>query len=348
MDLNDLDSLFTKQGSNPKCEGCSILGKIGQHGIDDFENADHSDILFLSGSYNLVFGELMPFRHEEFKVLQECIANVPKECKVFFSTAVKCPNIRDADMCVADRNICRKHVENTIDKSTPKLVFVCGELAYLMLFKKKGCSKHRGTQLEYVTPNGTKTIVVPLFHPWQVVAEPKNKYLFQLDIINAVNAVVLGKETQGKLEYDYVDTLDKLLSIKFPSKGVISVDIETTGLNFLTDKINTIAFSWRQHDRKIKSICIPLEHKDSPFDKNSVRDIIEVLKPIFWNKDLIKVGQNFKFDLRFLARYGIKEVVSAADTKLMAFLVDENLPRSLKDLVGYYLPLEMKKFNANS
>lgn len=344
MQINELDRLWdNKPQSNHKfCTGCGILGKPGEHGIDDYSNLKTCDVLFLGGSYvNTVYG-LSTFREEELKVIGEVVKTFNgNKIDFLYSVAVKCPNIREADIDKDDRNICRSHVEATIDTAKPKLIYACGELAYIMLFKRKGCSKHRGVTLDYTTPNGTQTKVIPLFHPWQVVIEPKNKYLFQLDIVNGINQVVLNKIPTSNFEFDFIDSWEKLKTSVFPTlvKEDVAIDIETTGLNFLKDKINTIAFSWRVGDG-IRNICIPIEHKDSPFNKNEVSIVLMIIQQILKNPNNKKIFHNGKFDLKFLARYGVTEVVNVWDTKLCQHLINESLPKRLSDLVKYYFPLD--------
>lgn len=70
----------------------------------------------------------------------------------------------------------------------------------------------------------------------------------------------------------------------------------------------------------------------------------EILNKIFTNKDTIKIFHKAQFDTKFLARQGLVDIQNIHDTKLMQHMIDENLPKSLKDLVAYYFPNEQGIF----
>jgi ribonuclease D len=110
----------------------------------------------------------------------------------------------------------------------------------------------------------------------------------------------------------------------------IAVDTETTGLNFLQDKLNTIAFSVRD-----KNYAVPLFHKDAPWDDSD--QVLKLVKSILENPKNRKVFHNAKFDLKFLHNVGIYPT-NVYDTKLMAHLWNEDVPKSLKELVKLFFP----------
>lgn len=340
MDLRELYNTV-----NPICDGCSILNKPKpQHCIADYETdaTAPADILFMSDCFKTVFGEYLPFRHNEFNFLVDVVKKLEIEHSICFSAAVKCPMVKEEDMLTEDRNICRNHVYYTIDKVRPKIVFACGNLAFKMLTKKSGIMNKRGQGFEIDTPAGTKTTVVPVFHPYQVIIEPKNSYLFELDIVNAIDSFITKKSESLSLKWELIDSLDKLTQYEhlITTDKNISLDIETTGLNFLTDKINTIAISWKGEKSYI-CIVFPVDHRESPFGDAEKIKVFGFLDKVLRNKKNKKILHNSKFDLKFLHRYGITCVENVWDTKLMQHLVNENLPKSLKDLVGYYYPHEL-------
>ena len=236
---------------------------------------------------------------------------------------------------------CRHYLRETIDKVKPRLVFACGNLAMKMLLKKSGITNKRGKSYDYTTDNGHNCVVVPIFHPYSVVKEPRHRVLFETDIRNAYEKYVLGKTHEGKLEYkvltgiqEVVDLAEKLKD----SEETLAMDIETTGLNFLTDSIQTIAISSRE-----TNWVIPCDHKDSPFRKGEpdYGKVWTSLRKILENPKNKKVFHNAKFDLKFLLNYGIY-TKNVWDTKIMHHLLDENLPKSLMDLVKLYFPTELE------
>tara|TARA_R110002051_G_scaffold207372_2_gene272811 strand:+ start:4601 stop:5446 length:846 start_codon:yes stop_codon:yes gene_type:complete len=257
------------------------------------------------------------------------------------STSVKCPSVKEADMNPDNMKVCRSHLEATIDKVKPKLVFPCGNLAMKMLIKKSGISDKRGKSYAYSTPDGHSCIVVPIFHPYSVVKEPRHRFLFDADIKNAYDKYVLEKRNEGNFAYKVLTDIEdvKIMAMSLDdTEDTLAADIETTGLNFLTDKVQTIAISSVEG-----TWVLPLDHKDSPFRKGEKHHakVWVLLKRILENPKNKKVFHNAKFDVKFLINHGIYPK-NVWDTKIMHHLIDENVPKSLMDLVKLYFPTELE------
>ena len=80
---------------------------------------------------------------------------------------------------------------------------------------------------------------------------------------------------------------------------------------------------------------IPATYADAPEQLNKA-DVFRVLKDLFFDEALVKIGQNVKFDARSISKYygGDIPVGPYADTMLMQHLVDENLMSySLENLI---------------
>jgi ribonuclease D len=118
----------------------------------------------------------------------------------------------------------------------------------------------------------------------------------------------------------------------------IAVDIETTGLNFRTDIIQTIAIATEEN-----TYVIPLDHKDSPFKTGETHalSVWALLKQILENPHNRKVFHNAKFDVKFLLNYGIHPA-NVWDTKIMHHFINETAPKSLMDLVKLYFADELE------
>jgi uracil-DNA glycosylase family 4 len=336
MNLNNLYA-DSGVGINPLCDGCSILKKNKpEHCIVDYEDVKQVDVLFVTESYTCRnTGKCIPINTQSKRLIEDII--VPLKVSYAFSPSVKCPSVKDADMTSSDRDLCREHLYKTIEAYNPKLVFVCGNMAMKMLLKKSGISNKRGSLFKYEDYN-----VVPIYHPYSVVVEPKNRFLFEKDINNSVDRYVFGNTKKSDFKYEMlmdlvsvVETCNKLSETKLP----LACDIETTGLNFLTDKIMTIAFSTNEGNW-----VIPIFHKDSPFSEEEAASILEgCVKDVLENPYNRKILQNCKFDIKFLLNYDIKPV-NVWDTKIMAHMYNEILPKSLMDLVKLFFPEELDNF----
>jgi DNA polymerase I-like protein with 3'-5' exonuclease and polymerase domains len=98
----------------------------------------------------------------------------------------------------------------------------------------------------------------------------------------------------------------------------ISVDCETTGLDWKKDRIVKLAVADK--------------------DREYIYDNIQ--QALFWLErvDVVKVGHNFNFDLLFIEKELGKEIQGpVADTLLMAQLIDENQELKLKTLAEKYI-----------
>jgi len=337
FDLQKLYSADKLNGDNPLCHGCSILEKSKPcHSVMDYEHLNEATVLFLSDSLKYKLGNMVPFTKRDMEFLGDAY---PEEFAC--AAAVKCPSVREADMTPDNMNLCRVHLEATIDKVKPKLVFPCGNLAMKMLIKKSGITTKRGKSYEYITTGGHSCIVVPIYHPYTCIKEPRHTLLFRTDIQNAYEKYVLGKRTEGNFSYQTLTTIKEVedLAEKFQAtEETLAVDIETTGLNFRKDSIQTIAISSEEH-----TWVLPLDHKDSPFRKGTPHyaKVWTLLRKILENPKSRKVFHNAKFDLKFLINHGIY-TKNVWDTKIMHHLLDENLPKSLMDLVKLYFPTELE------
>lgn len=343
--------------ATPKeCGGCSILGKSkSQHCIPE-PDLKLGEILFISDSFKLINGSPSPFRLEEYELFVLTLNKMfgSKETKILldraqFTASVKCPGVREDDMSKDDRGLCRFHLFNSIDKVKPKLIFACGNLPLVMLTKKSGVGSKRGKEFPIKLESGHECIVVPIFHPWQVIAEPKNSYLFELDIKNAIDKIIFDNIKKSDFKFELIDSIDKIRKYSFltTTKWNISVDLETTGLDFRRDKINTVAISWKNDEGEYQNICFPIYHKDNPVP-DIVWLFIKFISEVLANPRNKKIFHNGKFDMRYLTLVGVEKIVNPWDTKFLMHLYDENLPKSLKDCVGYFFSSEMGKIQEST
>jgi len=336
--MNNLHSLYAQEEVKSHCKDCSILQKKKPvYCVEDYEHLQPSDVLFLSDSIRHRFGKSQAFSKAEREIISEFFPGESYQT----AASVKCPSVKEADMSPSNMEACRNYLQETIDKVKPRLVFACGNLAMKMLIKKSGISSKRGKSYEYTTDAEHTCTVVPIFHPYSVVKEPRHRVLFETDIRNAYEKYILEKTYEGKLEYEVLTEIEDVLALAEKlrdSDETLAMDIETTGLNFLRDSIQTIAISSRE-----TNWVIPCDHKDSPFKKGEPEygKMWKSLRLILQNPRNKKVFHNAKFDLKFLINYGI-HTKNVWDTKIMHHLLDENLPKSLMDLVKLYFPTELE------
>ncbi|WP_421784516.1 DNA polymerase I [Hyphobacterium sp.] len=110
--------------------------------------------------------------------------------------------------------------------------------------------------------------------------------------------------------------------------GVIAVDTETDRLSAVASRLVGISLATRPG----KACYIPLDHGtagdllgggERP-DQIAMDDAIAALKPLLEDPSVLKVGQNIKYDLAVLARYGIN-VAPYDDTMLLSYVMESGL-----------------------
>lgn len=329
--------MFSECAENEICNGCTILKKRKpRYSITDYEDLENADVLFLSDSFSFRQGVYSAFGSDQLHLITSCVVSCMAEStKVEYSAAVKCPSVREADMSPDNMVLCREHLERTIDAVKPRLVFPCGNLAMKMLIRKSGITNKRGSSYEFTSKQGWNCKVVPIFHPFSVLTEPKNLYLFQLDIQNAYEKYILGK-VENPFRYEVITKIEDLsLLDPFFEEAAFACDIETTGLNFLTDFIQTISFS-----SECGTVAIPIFHKDAGWSDSELLLVIDKIKKLMVC-DADKIFHNAKFDTKFLKQAGIV-VSNIWDTKIMAHLVSEDTPKGLMDLVKLHFSAELE------
>lgn len=347
MSFDKLNSLYSNsevEPCNSKCTGCSILEKKKPiHSWMDYLHVipGDYDILFVTGSLAWENGIKVLSGLEE-EVYRKYIYPIVKDSAHCFSAATKCPDLVDKDIKTKDRAICSAHLEDTLKHIKPKLIIACGNLALRMLTKKSGISNNRGTiHLLDGIP------VAPVEDLISVALEPRKTILLQQDIKNAYDKYILKTTVGTKLNYTIIYEiayLKKIYDFLSTTTGDISVDIETAGLNFKKDNIYTVGIAYKEEgSEEYKQIIIPYKHWQLTWGDEEMAYIKYFLVGVLKNPNNRKIGQNVGFDLKFLLQEGI-EAVNVWDTKLMFHCVNENLPKSLLEIVKKFFPDELEEF----
>lgn len=346
MSSLDLRKLF--EGNNAICKNCSILNKpLSRHTIlDDY--IEPVDVLFVSDFPKPHQGDFVPFRPQEFKVIQDLLLKVgirKHGFKVGYTTAIRCPIAKSDEAGAKDIKVCRAHLDQHLIQYKPKLVFACGKLPATMFFGKNRSDKEVRGRAQKMEVNGHSFHMIPITHPWQVVSEPVNSYLFTVDVENGINEFILGIKKQTDFKFEIIDSFEALNRIRsrfIDTDLDISVDIESTGLNFLEDKLNTVSLTRIGLDgQPEETIAFPVDHKTANLNLKLKAALINFLGEVMANKRNKKILQNSQFDLKFLRNYGITVVHNIWDTRLLQHLYCEDVPKSLADLCYYYYPNEI-------
>jgi DNA polymerase-1 len=113
----------------------------------------------------------------------------------------------------------------------------------------------------------------------------------------------------------------------------VCFDTETTGLDALNSELVGLAFSWE----KGKGFYVPF-----PENQEDAQILIDKFKPFFENENIEKVGQNIKYDLKILSRYGIEVKGNLFDTMIAHYLINPDMRHNMDVLSETYLKYSPK------
>lgn len=124
------------------------------------------------------------------------------------------------------------------------------------------------------------------------------------------------------------------------SGGVIAFDTETTSTEIKDAKFVGFSFSYEMK----KAFYCPLISQQKEYLK--LDDVITLFNDYFSTGLLKVVGQNIKYDIELLAKYGVKIKDVHFDTMIAAWLIDSNSAQySLDDLASKYLAYDTIHFD---
>ena len=108
----------------------------------------------------------------------------------------------------------------------------------------------------------------------------------------------------------------------------VCFDTETTGLDPIVAKLVGIAFSWE----KGKGFYLPF-----PEDAEGAQNLIEQLRPFFESETIEKIGQNLKYDIKVLSKYGVQVKGKLFDTMIAHYLINPDMRHNMDVLSETYL-----------
>ncbi len=137
----------------------------------------------------------------------------------------------------------------------------------------------------------------------------------------------------GQQKYQLINDENNLISLIGIWKKVdeFVFDLETDSLDVFSVKIAGIAVSFK----KDEAYYIAVNHPDANLEEKTV---LRLLKPIFEDKNIKKVGQNIKFDAMIMREHGIETQNIYFDTMIAGFLINSSYGQhSLDSLAQEYL-----------
>ena len=106
----------------------------------------------------------------------------------------------------------------------------------------------------------------------------------------------------------------------FLTKQFLSLDTETTSTHAIDAEL--VGLSFATEENKAFYVAIPTERKQA-------LKFVEIFKPVYENENILKIGQNIKYDMEVLANYGVELKGKLFDTMIAHYLIQPELHHNM-------------------
>lgn len=196
--------------------------------------------------------------------------------------------------------------------------------------------------------------VLPMYSMEYMLVNPNIQNLIEADFVTLRKFVEQGEAAfeASPVDYEFIDSIEKVREIftqKIPNAPIVAWDLETNTLRPENRgaKPLVISLSWEEGT----GCTIPLEHKEFTWLPGHLAEIYEYIRKFVADPNIIKVGHNIQYDIRFLRLVrGFTQFENHRDTKVMYYLlVNQEVESSLRlsdlsyeltDMGGYDKALE--------
>lgn len=115
-------------------------------------------------------------------------------------------------------------------------------------------------------------------------------------------------------EYQLVETEEdaRLICEKFSSSKILVLETKTTSTNAIDAKL--VGLNFAIEEGKVVQVAIPNE-------REKAERIVNIFKPLYESSEILKVGQNIKYDMEVLMNYGVRLAAPMFDTMLAHYVL---------------------------
>lgn len=139
------------------------------------------------------------------------------------------------------------------------------------------------------------------------------------------------------IDYECVTEMSTLKAWikKLKSAGTFAFDTETTSINYM--QAHLVGFSFAVEAGDAAYVPVGHDYAGAPAQLG-LEETLAALKPLLEDPSLTKVGQNLKYDMSVLARYGVQILGPIYDSMLESYVLNSVATRHNMDaLAGFYL-----------
>ncbi len=140
------------------------------------------------------------------------------------------------------------------------------------------------------------------------------------------------KNSAKTVQHDYklVETDEdiKALVEQLSKQKQFVFDTETTNIDVYSADLVGVSFAIKAHE----AWYLPM-----PAEREACQKKLELLRPLFEDETILKIGQNLKYDISMLAQYGINVKGKMFDTMLAHYLLEPEQRHNMDYLAEVYL-----------
>ena len=120
----------------------------------------------------------------------------------------------------------------------------------------------------------------------------------------------------------------KKLCDYFLTNKILSLDTETTSTSAIDAELVGLSFAVKEFE----AFYVPV-----PPNREEALQIVNIFKPAYENTEILKIGQNLKYDLEVLRNYGIELKGKMWDTMIAHYLIQPELHHNMDYMAEIYL-----------
>ena len=130
--------------------------------------------------------------------------------------------------------------------------------------------------------------------------------------------------------YKLIDNEEEIRKICdfFLTNDFLVLDTETTSTSAIDAELVGLSFSVKEHE----AFYVPI-----PAKREEALQIVNIFKPLYENEQILKIGQNLKYDLEVLRNYDIELRGQMWDTMIAHYLIQPELRHNMDYMAEVYL-----------
>ena len=168
--------------------------------------------------------------------------------------------------------------------------------------------------------------------------QEQNLFNSELDIFTEYSNETQEESNNGSFDsiktithtYELVDSEDRIKELCdfFFTCKILSLDTETTSTNAIDAELVGLSFSTEES----KAFYVPV-----PENKHEAQKIVDIFKEVYENPSILKIGQNIKYDITVLRKYGVEMKGELFDCMIAHYLLQPELRHNMDYMAEAYL-----------